>query len=114
MNSFPKSEHQMQHGPMTRGQILDYEFDEFIQANPHIYKKFRMLAVKLKAKGIDRWGAKSLWEVLRWDLAMETNAPIDGPALNNNHVSRMARKLMADEPEDFAGFFQLRRLKSNG
>ena len=67
--------HHMQHGPMTRGQILDYEFDEFIQANPHIYKKFRMLAVKLKAKGIDRWGAKSLWEVLRWDLAMETNAP---------------------------------------
>ena len=105
--------HQMQHGPMTRGQKLDYEFDEFIQANPHIYEKFRMLAVKLKAKGIDRWGAKSLWEVLRWDLAMETNAPIDGPALNNNYTSRMARKLMAEEPEDFAGFFELRKLKSN-
>ena len=44
--------HHMQHGPMTRGQKLDYEFDEFIQANPHIYKKFRMLAVKLKAKAL--------------------------------------------------------------
>ena len=103
--------HRMQHGPMTRGQILDYEFDEFIQANPHIYKKFRMLAVKLKAKGIDRWGAKSLWEVLRWDLAMETGAKSSDYALNNNHVSRLARKLMHDEPEDFEGFFELRRLK---
>ena len=32
----------------------------------------------------------------------------------NNYTSRMARKLMAEEPEDFAGFFELRKLKSNG
>ena len=33
-----------------------------------------MLAVKLKAKGIDRWGAKAIWEVLRYEMAMETDA----------------------------------------
>ena len=100
------SGHHMQRGPMTRGQILDYEFDEFIQANPHIYKKFRMLAVKLKAKGIDRWGAKSLWEVLRWDLAMETNAPIDGPALNNNYMSAAwPASLWPTSPKTSRAFF---------
>ena len=97
--------------PHDPGPDPDYEFDEFIRANPHIYKKFGMLAVKL-GQGIDRWGVKSLWEVLRWDLAMETNAPIDGPALNNNYTSRMARKLMADEPEDFTGFFNYANSKA--
>ena len=106
-------EHHMQHGPMSRGQILDYEFDEFLEANPHIYERFRLLAVKLKARGIERWGAKAIWEVMRYEMAMETNAPAGGPMLNNNHVSRMARKLMAEEPDDFAGFFELRKLKSN-
>ena len=70
-----------------------------------------MLAVKIKAKGYDRWGAKSLWEVLRWELAVNTNAEVPGPKLNNNHVSRFARKLMAEEPEDFGDFFEIRQLR---
>ena len=106
-------EHYMLHGPLTRGQKLDFEFDQFIESNPHVYERFRMLAVKLKAKGHERWGAKSLWEVLRWELAMETNAPVGSYSLNNNYTSRMARKLMQDSPEDFEGFFELRKLKSN-
>lgn len=70
-----------------------------------------MLAVKIKAKGYDRWGAKSLWEVLRWELAVNTNAKVPGPRLNNNFVSRFARKLMEEEPEDFADFFETRQLR---
>ena len=31
-----------------------------------------MLAVKLKAKGIDRWGAKAIWEVLRYEMALKS------------------------------------------
>ena len=104
------SGHQMQHGPMTRGQKLDYEFDQFIQENPIVYEKFRMLAVKLIAKGHTKWGAKSIWEVLRWELAVNTNAAVGTPKLNNNYTSRMARKLMAED-EEFEGFFELRKLK---
>ena len=103
--------HQMIHGPMTRAEKLDFEFAEFIDANPHVYQRFRMLAVKLKAKGHEKWGAKSIWEVLRWELAVNTTAPVGGPALNNNYTSRMARKLMREEAEEFAGFFELRKLK---
>lgn len=93
---------------MNRALQLDAEVDKFISENPHIWKKFRMLAVKIKARGYERWGAKSLWEVLRWEMALETNAQVPGPKLNNNYVSRFARKLM--EEEDFEGFFELRRL----
>ena len=51
--------HHMRHGFMTRGQKLDYEFDEFVQANLTSIK-VQDTVVKLKAKGIDRWGAKPL------------------------------------------------------
>lgn len=95
---------------MNRRLQLDAAFDRFISENPEVYRQFRLLAVKLKAKGIERWGAKSLWEVLRWQLAVETNASASSPRLNNNFTSRMARKLMADEPEEFGSFFELRRL----
>ena len=63
--------------------------------NPTVYPQFRMLAVKLKAKGIDRWGAKAIWEVLRYEMALKSVSSGEKYALNNNHVSRLARKLMA-------------------
>ena len=94
---------------LDRALQLDAAVDLFIAENPHVWNKFRTLAVKIKAKGHDRWGAKSLWEVLRWELAMETNSPAGGPKLNNSYVSRLARRLM-EEPE-FEGFFETRALK---
>ena len=96
---------------LDRALQLDAEFDRFLEENPHVFRQFRLLAVKLKAKGIERYGAKSLWEVLRWQLAVETNANAKVYRLNNNYVSRMARRLMRDEPEDFGSFFEIRSLK---
>lgn len=96
---------------MTRAEQLDEKFSRFLQENPHVFRQFRMLAVKLKAKGIERYGAKSLWEVLRWKLAVQTNAPLGSPRLDNSLVSRMARKLM--EEEEFADFFETRQLKGH-
>jgi hypothetical protein len=94
---------------MNRALQLDAEFDRFIAENPQVYEKFRMICCKLKARGHDRWGAKAIWEVLRYEMALETNAPASGPRLNNNHVSRLARRVL-EEPE-FEGFFELRQLR---
>ena len=44
----------------TRAEQLDSEFIQFLRDNPTVYPKFRLLAVKLKAKGIDRWGQSHL------------------------------------------------------
>ena len=95
----------------TRAQQLDAEFVQFLRDNPTIYPQFRMLAVKLKARGIERWGAKAIWEVLRYELALKAVTTGEKYALNNNYTSRFARKLMNEEPEDFAGFFEIRSLK---
>ena len=94
---------------MNRALELDYEADRFIRENPQIWQQFRMLAVKLKAKGIDRYGAKAIWEVLRYELALKAVTSGEKYALNNNFTSRFARKLM--EEEDFIGFFEIRQLK---
>ena len=96
---------------MNRNLQLDAECDRFIAENPHIWRQFRLLAVKLKAKGIERWGAKAIWEVLRFELALKAQTTGEKYALNNNYTSRFARKLMEEEPEEFAGFFETRTLK---
>ena len=97
--------------PLTRAEQLDLEFLQFQRDNPSVYPQFRLLAVKLKAKGIDRWGAKAIWEVLRYEMALKSVTTGEKYALNNNFTSRFARKLMDEEPEEFAGFFETRTLK---
>ena len=92
---------------------LDAEFDRFLAENPDVYRRFRTIAVKLKAKGFNRWGAKAIWEVLRYELAVSTNANVKDFRLNNNYTSRMARKLMNEFPEDFGDFFEVRQLKTD-
>lgn len=95
----------------NRAEQLDAEVVQFMRDNPTVYPKFRMLAVKLKAKGIDRWGAKAIWEVLRYEMALKSVTTGEKYALNNNFTSRFARKLMDEEPDEFAGFFETRSLK---
>lgn len=95
----------------TRSEQLDAEFIQFLRDNPTVYPQFRLLAVKLKAKGIDRWGAKAIWEVLRYEMALKSVSSGETYALNNNFTSRFARKLMTEEADEFAGFFELRQLK---
>ena len=51
--------------------------------------------------------------MLRYELAISTTANVKDYKLNNNYTSRMARKLMNEEPEDFGDFFELRKLKTD-
>ena len=85
----------------NRALQLDAEFDRFVADNPEVYEQFRKLAVKLKAKGLTA-GAKAIWEVLRYELAINTTNSVKDYKLNN-HVSRMARKLMNESPTTSPG-----------
>ena len=42
------------------------DFLRFHQQNPMVYDQLERLAFKLKVKGVERWGIKALWEVLRY------------------------------------------------
>ena len=80
--------------------------EEFHRQNPHVLEAMRRLAYIHKNKGAKRWGAKALWEELRWELKIPTNARAGTYNLNNNFHSWYAREL-AKDPE-LEGFFELR------
>lgn len=91
--------------PSSRHQAA---FQRFHSENPHVYVALERLAFKLRNKGVTRWGIKALWEVCRYELALNTNAPVSTFKLNNNYTACYARLLMERNPEDLADFFELR------
>lgn len=88
------------------GDLAD-QFQQFHQANPHVFTALRALALQLKRRGLRKYGMKGLFEVLRWQHAMYTDDPASDFKLNNNYTSFYARLLMEREPE-LDGFFEVR------
>lgn len=80
-------------------------FWEFYHANPDVYAELLKLCHRLLEKGHKTYGIGSLFEALRWHMAMETTDPFY--KLNNNHRAFYARLLMAREPE-LVDFFRTR------
>lgn len=85
---------------------IEERFQQFHQANPHIYTAIRQRALFLRRKGFRRWSTKSAFEILRYDWAIQTDTT-DGFKLNNDFTRPYARLLMQQEP-DLAGFFETR------
>lgn len=85
-------------------------FEAFHEANPHVYRALRLLALRLRRSGRRHYGMKGLFEVLRFDRALRTDG--DEFKLNNNYTAAYARKLMADEPE-LDGFFETRSSRAD-
>lgn len=87
---------------------LDAKFRRFHSQNPHVYSHLERLAFKLRNRGVQRWGVKALWEVLRYELALNTDEPVGAYKLNNSFTAYYARLLMERNPEDLADFFETR------
>jgi hypothetical protein len=96
--------------PFTTEATLDAAFALYDAANPQIYATFRAMAGELKRRGFSHYGAKSIFEAMRFHHAVSAG-PGNEWKLNNNYTSRYARKLMSECPE-FRGFFETRRLLS--
>lgn len=81
-------------------------FEEFNKANPHVYRTLVRLAREwVNETGARKLGIKSLYEVARWRLAIETS---DAEyRLNNSYTAFFARLIMQREP-DLDGLFDLR------
>jgi hypothetical protein len=73
--------------PVNRvlGQSLEEQFDAFHLANPHVYAALRSLARELKRRGAKKAGISQLFEVLRWQYALQTKG--SEYRLNNNYRS---------------------------
>lgn len=70
------------------------EFEAFHAANPHVYAKLVELARAYQSRGM-KAGIGHLWEVMRWQMTFSTS-DVEFK-LNNNHRSRYARLIMANE-----------------
>lgn len=89
---------------------LDKAFNEFHARNPQVYRTLAQLARDWRNGGHTRAGIGMLWEVMRWQLTMETEHKGSSFKLNNNLRSRYARLLMEQEP-DLEDFFETRELR---
>jgi hypothetical protein len=92
--------------PLLFGETRFERWLLFHRANPRIYQLFRMYAERAKAAGRERFGARPIWERIRWDVYVETKTD-DGIKLNDHYPPYYARLLMLREPQ-FAGFFERR------
>lgn len=88
---------------------MDYQFEKYHYENPIIYEQFKKFALQVKESGKQRYGAKAVFERIRWFFDIETKG--DTFKINNNYVSRYVRKLIKEMPE-FNDFFATRELRS--
>ncbi len=82
-------------------------FQAYHMRNPHIFAAFRDYAVQLYNSGIRRFGAKCIIEHLRFETAVRAHGDVF--SLNNSYTSFYARLLMNQDPNRFAGFFEVRK-----
>lgn len=95
--------------PQPEPDTLQARFETWLADNRHIYDLFLRAARSLKQQGRRRYGAKALVEWIRFHSGVVSVG--DEFRVNNNYTSRLARLLLADFPEEFDGFLELRALK---
>jgi hypothetical protein len=89
---------------------IDERFQEWLKVNGHVYREFVRVARQLRDAGHKRYSAKGIVEGLRFNRSLAT-VRVDDYRINNVFTSRLARKLIEEDPS-FATFFELRELKS--
>lgn len=87
-------------------------FEIFHRENPHVYRTLVRLAREwIERTGQRRVGIKSLYEVARWQIQMETSDAAF--KLDNTFTAYFARLIDEQEP-DLSGLFEFRRSQADG
>lgn len=86
---------------------IQRSFEQYDEANPDVWRLFVKFSNDAYLAG-QRMGAKAIIERIRWECRVELRLKTKFK-INNNHVSRYVRKLIAMDPR-FNGFFETRRL----
>lgn len=91
---------------------LDQAFREYHAQNPAVWSLFERFALEAARAGRTHFGAKAVWERMRWHIQFETRDSLADWKLNNNYTSRYARMFAERHPE-FRKLFQFRELRSS-
>ena len=89
----------------------EIKFREFHAENPKVERALFKIAMELKKKGYESYGLPAIWEVLRYNFAIDVPGKVY--KFNNNHKTYYARLLMLKYPK-LKGFFPIRDMFANG
>lgn len=84
---------------------IEAEFIRFHTENPHVYNEIKAIALDLKKSGVEFYGIKAIFEIVRFHRIIKTSDPAF--KLNNNFTALYSRMLMENE-EELDGFFRTR------
>lgn len=84
-------------------------FRRFHEENPQVWRLFRRFALEAAQTGRTRFGAKMVWERMRWYTNVETND--QSVKLNSNWAAHYAR-LFVDTHPQHRELFELRRIRT--
>lgn len=88
---------------------IDARFVQWLKDCPSVWPLYVRTCEQVRAAGFLHYSSDAVGHRLRWFFNIEQR---DGDfKINNDFTSRLARKLLAERP-DFAGFFELRRLRA--
>lgn len=85
-------------------------FEAFHEENPHVYEAIVEKVKQAWLMGFTKWSINAIFEILRWNAAMETGTD-EQWKLSNDFRACYARKVMEDFPL-WLGFFEIRELRS--
>lgn len=83
-------------------------FNQYDKENPTIWPLFVHYSSMAKQKGFTSYGAKAIFEAIRFDTPPNNGKPFK---VNNNFTADYARKMESEFPE-FKNFFEKRQLKA--
>ncbi|MCG8394222.1 MAG: hypothetical protein MI745_14180 [Pseudomonadales bacterium] len=87
----------------------DRTFEDYHNANPHIYALFLRYTFELIAAGRKHYGAKGVMERIRFHTAICSDEVLK---VNNNYTAGYARMFAKQYPQH-KDFFKTRKLTSN-
>jgi len=88
--------------------IENKQFPKYHTDNPQIYEAFKRVALQAIDKGYSHWGAKGVFEVIRWQT--NVSAKDDIFKVNNSFTAYYAR-MFANEYPQHKDFFRKRASK---
>ena len=81
-------------------------FWHWLSKNEHIYKAFKVEAIRMGLTGRKRYSARTIIEVLRWNSDLRDNEVTF--KINDHYTPGMARLFMNEYGGRFPEFFELR------
>lgn len=83
-------------------------FQQYHQANPHLYELYKAIAISLAKQGRRYIGSKFIFEEMRFNHTFQSNN--DPFKVNNNFAPHFARKFVLEYPQ-YGHLFKFKPLK---